>query len=67
MENEILVWSEQYARAVEAHGRALGAGAVRVRAGYRRRAEQQRRELQQRAAHAMEAVHFAEEVRSTRV
>lgn len=62
VESEIQAWSEQYQRAVEAHGRALCSAAARARARYLHKVEGKNRELKERAEHAKEAVRFAEEL-----
>ncbi|XP_041972986.1 tripartite motif-containing protein 45 isoform X2 [Aricia agestis] len=64
VEGEIRAWSEQYRRAVEAHGRGLCAAAVRARANFRDRLADRTRELEERADQAVEAVRFAEELLS---
>ncbi|XP_038211171.1 tripartite motif-containing protein 45 [Zerene cesonia] len=64
VEAEIRAWSEEYKRAVEAHGRALVAAAARARSACRLRVDTNARLLDERALHALDAVRFAEELLS---
>ncbi|VVC93175.1 unnamed protein product [Leptidea sinapis] len=64
VEAEIRSWTEEYKRAVEAHGRALCTAAARARNTYRQRLEEKTKDLDDRINFAHEAVNFAEELLS---